>query len=183
MNLLKPLLEEIRRLKMTDIRLYDSRGHSIFADHFLIATAASVIQMEAARNSLVDLMKKNHVRLRNPMENFRGGWCLLDFGNIIVHLFLEETRQFYGLDSLFESRRFDLDSIRDAAAKKKTKTKKTVSGGKSPAKRKKPPARKAKKASGTAPKRKAAIKTGKSRKSPGNKSARKTVKARKKPTR
>jgi ribosome-associated protein len=123
MEQLQGLLKEIEDLKFGNIKVYESKGKSIFADHFIVATAESTVQMEAARSNLMDYMKKHGIRLKNPMEDWHGGWCLLDFGNIIVHFFMEESRRFYDLDSLFESYNFDPKDIVESPMKKEAKKK------------------------------------------------------------
>lgn len=142
MQLMDGVLKEIADLKFKDVKQYESRGRSIFADHFIIATADNTVQMEAARNNLVEFMKKNGIRLKNPMEDWHGGWCLLDFGNIIVHIFMEESRRFYDLDSLFESYNFNPADIVETPAKGKT-DKKEKKPGKRKAAKKKPAGKKA----------------------------------------
>jgi ribosome-associated protein len=106
MKLLSGLLKEMESIKIKDIAFYDAVGKSIFADIYVISTADSMIQIESARNKLIEYMKKNNTFLKNPMEEWHGGWCLLDFGNTIVHIFLEEMRSFYDLESLFQGAGF-----------------------------------------------------------------------------
>lgn len=176
MQMMDGLLEEISRLKFKNIKIYESRGKSIFADHFVVATADNSVQMDAARNNLVAYMKKHGIRLKNPMEEWHGGWCLLDFDNIIVHIFMEESRRFYDLDSLFESYNYNPADIVETPVKPVKQNKSEVkkerkSGGKKPV---------AKKAAG----KKAAPKKVKSKKSALKKkpvkSARKTAAKKKK---
>lgn len=144
MEHLNALLNEIESLKFRDIRVYESRGKSIFADHFIVATAESTIQMDAARHKLMESMKKHGIHLKNPMEGWHGGWCLLDFGNIIVHLFMEESRRFYDLDSLFESYNFDPRDMVEAPAKKTGRKAAGKTAAKGKKAKKKAPAGKAK---------------------------------------
>jgi ribosomal silencing factor RsfS len=68
--------------------------------------------MESARNNLIETMGMRSYYLHNPIEDWRGGWCLLDFGDIIIHIFLEEKRSFYNLEDLFETAGFKLKDIK-----------------------------------------------------------------------
>ncbi len=103
MDLILEILKEMNRLKLLDIKIFNSNGNSILANYFFISTAESIIQLEAVRNNLIRQMKNNGIGLKNGMEEWHGGWCLLDFGDIIIHVFLEERRSFYQIDRLMES--------------------------------------------------------------------------------
>jgi ribosome-associated protein len=120
MKLLKGLLKVMESIKIKDIAFYDAAGKSIFADIYVVSTAESLVQIESARNKLIDYMKLNHIALKNPMEEWHGGWCLLDFSNTIVHIFLEEMRSFYDLESLFTGAGF---VQKDLTAPKKRRVK------------------------------------------------------------
>lgn len=102
MTVLETLFSEMEALKIRDIRSYDLLGRSILADTFVLSTADSITQMEAVRNRAGEVMKKAGYRLKNPNEEYEGGWLLLDFGDVIVHVFLEELRSFYNLDAIME---------------------------------------------------------------------------------
>ncbi len=102
------IIAEMERLKLRDIKIYDAKGISILADNFILATADSLMQIEGVRNSLIELMDKEGFYLKNNLEEWRDGWCLMDFGDIVIHIFLEEVRTFYNLEGLFEGNGFKL---------------------------------------------------------------------------
>jgi len=108
MDIINLVTGELEKLKLRDIKLYDAVGTSFLADYFYVATSDSPTQMESARNNLIEVLGKESYRLHNPLEDWQGGWCLLDFGNIIIHILLEETRSFYDLESIFISAGFRL---------------------------------------------------------------------------
>ncbi len=112
MKLLTGIIKEIEKLKIRDIKVYNGLGKSMLADYFIVSTADSIIQLEAVRNKLIDYMDKHKVILKNPMEEWHGGWSLLDFGDIIVHTFLEELRSFYDIDSLLTGESYHIDKIK-----------------------------------------------------------------------
>jgi ribosome-associated protein len=111
MDLLGGIYNELESLKLTDINVYDSGGKSILADYFFVSSADSIVQLEAVRNNLIRYMKKFKTYLRNSMEEWHGGWCLLDFGDIIIHIFLEERRSFFQIDRLMESSGYALIDV------------------------------------------------------------------------
>ncbi|MCX7881691.1 MAG: ribosome silencing factor [Brevinematales bacterium] len=98
------VIEEIQKLKVRSLRIVDASGYSLLADMFVIGTVDSVVQLEAVRNRLIEEMEKHGWMLKNPLESWEGGWLLLDFGDMIFHLMLEELRSFYGIDTLIEGR-------------------------------------------------------------------------------
>lgn len=107
-RLINLIISELERLKLRNIVAYDGKGISIIADNYIFATADSLIQMEGIRNSLIELMDKEGFSLKNNLEEWQDGWCLMDFGNIVIHIFLEEVRSFYNLEGLFEGAGFEI---------------------------------------------------------------------------
>ncbi|MCX7821360.1 MAG: ribosome silencing factor [Brevinematales bacterium] len=105
-KLIGSIVSELERLKLRDIVVYDSKEISIIADNFIVSTADSIMQIEGVRNSIIELMDKEGFFLKNNLEEWRDGWCLMDFGNIIIHIFLEEIRSFYNIEGLFEGAGF-----------------------------------------------------------------------------
>jgi ribosome-associated protein len=74
---------------------------SIIADYFIIATAANGIQLNAIANATEEFLEKHGIKL-NHMEGYRESkWVLLDFGVIIIHLFLQEERELYNLERIW----------------------------------------------------------------------------------
>ena len=82
----------------TDILLLDIRKVSSFADFFVIITAESRRQMEALSEDLGGELKRSGASLHHREGSMASGWLLLDFGDVIVHLFAPEEREFYQLE-------------------------------------------------------------------------------------
>lgn len=118
--IIKKVLSDLDKLKLLDVKVYDLKGKSIIADHFIVATSDNQVQMEATRNRLIATLASQGMRLRNPLEGFEGGWLLLDFGNIIVHVFMEEMRAFYHLDAVLEDVEGSDVMYEEVTAKRKT---------------------------------------------------------------
>lgn len=87
--------------KAQDIRLLRTTALTVIADYFVICTATSAPHIK----TLSDEVDKVLSEMGEPVlrrEGYRaGGWVLLDFGCVIVHIFLKETRQFYNLERLW----------------------------------------------------------------------------------
>ena len=84
-----------------DIVLLDLRGLAPFADYFVIMSAESSRQIEALEEDLTQALKESGI-VRHHREGAPGsGWVLLDFSDVIVHVFSPEEREFYGLERLW----------------------------------------------------------------------------------
>jgi len=87
--------------KAKDIKLMDIHEISAISDYFVIATGNSTIQVQAMSDELEEKMNLAGYEMHHK-EGFRNGrWILLDFNNIIIHLFHDEERQFYNLERLW----------------------------------------------------------------------------------
>lgn len=94
-------VERLKDKKATDIKLLDIHELSTIADYFIIATGNSTTQVQAMSDELEEKMELAGYKMHHK-EGFRNGrWILLDFGNIIIHLFHDEERKFYNLERLW----------------------------------------------------------------------------------
>ncbi len=87
--------------KASDIAMIDISKNATFTDYFVIATALSPLQFNALQEYLEkDLGPEGH-RLRHREGSAESGWMLLDFGDIIVHIFSPAQREYYRLEDLW----------------------------------------------------------------------------------
>ena len=90
-------IEALEDKKAEDIRVIDISEVSVLADYFLIASGKNRNQLQA----LADEVEEKLGRAGYPMKQSEGydsaNWILLDFGDIIIHLFDQENRLFYDL--------------------------------------------------------------------------------------
>ncbi len=87
--------------KAEGVVVLDLRGISGVADFFLVATAQSTTQIKTLVEAIEQALKTQGVRLLHSEGVPESGWLLLDYGEVIIHIFLEETRMFYALDRLW----------------------------------------------------------------------------------
>jgi ribosome-associated protein len=81
-----------------DLRKLENR----ITDYFIICHASSVTQVSAICDSVDDTVRKEAFEKPLHIEGLDNCfWVLLDYGNVIVHVFLEEYRNFYSLESLW----------------------------------------------------------------------------------
>lgn len=72
-----------------------------FADYFVIASAETVRQMEAILESVDEALSPERVKPMGREGEASAGWVLLDYGDVVVHLFGQEERQYYNLEALW----------------------------------------------------------------------------------
>ena len=84
-----------------DIVMLDIRQLVAFTDYFVIMTAKSQRQLGALRDDLVKTLKDSGVPLRHSEGTAQAGWILLDYSDVIVHLFGTEQRDYYRLDQMW----------------------------------------------------------------------------------
>lgn len=70
-------------------------------DYFVIGTGAAPRQLKSTADAIEDRLKERGVRAFGKEGYGEGRWVLLDFGDVVVHLMLEEARGFYDLDNLW----------------------------------------------------------------------------------
>ena len=97
------LLEVLENLKARDLVVLDVRTISSITDKMVIVTGSSNRQIKAMHDALIILSKQ----LEMPVIGVEGKesyeWVLLDFGDVIIHLMREETRNFYDLEKLWST--------------------------------------------------------------------------------
>ena len=84
-----------------DIVLLDLRGLAPFADYFVIMSAESTRQIEALEEDLTKALRDAGVSRHRREGTPNAGWVLLDFSDVIAHIFSPEEREFYGLEQLW----------------------------------------------------------------------------------
>ncbi len=87
--------------KAENIRAYDVQGLTGVTDCFVICTVTSEPQMKAVMNNIREGMRDVGIGLLRAEGDFHGGWVLLDYNDVIVHLFRKEPRDFYDLDGVW----------------------------------------------------------------------------------
>ena len=88
--------------KGEDIQIIDISGVSVLADYFLIVNGNSDSQVNALVDNVEEELHKAGYSLVQREGNASGRWVLLDFGDIIVHVFDRENRQFYNLERIWK---------------------------------------------------------------------------------
>lgn len=87
--------------KAQDLRAYDVRGLTLIADAFVLCSASSEPQLKAIFSNVRKEMREVGRKALHAEGQPGDGWLVLDFGTVIFHVFKEEQRGFYDLDTLW----------------------------------------------------------------------------------
>ncbi|HZI64407.1 MAG TPA: ribosome silencing factor [Thermoanaerobaculia bacterium] len=87
--------------KAGDLRVLHLGAVSDFTDYFLICTGTSERQVQAIADAVEERLRQQGVRPLSAEGYPHGQWVLLDYGDLLVHVFTEERRGFYGLERLW----------------------------------------------------------------------------------
>jgi len=92
--------------KALDVTLIDVRGKTSYADYFVIASGESDRQVAAIAEHVETTLKaEKNLHCVGTEGRETGNWVLLDYGDVVVHLFYSEQRAFYDLDGLWADAR------------------------------------------------------------------------------
>jgi len=98
LDLIREALDE---RKAEDIQVIDLAGKTLITDYFVIASGSSNIHIRAVVDGIMRKFKEK--RLKRPdVEGYtEARWVLMDFGDVVVHIFAPEDRAYYDIESLW----------------------------------------------------------------------------------
>jgi ribosome-associated protein len=99
--LLAVILASLEDDKAEEIVTIDLRGRSDMADYMVICSGRSSRQVAAISEKLVDRLKQDYRRASKIEGKDTGDWVLIDTGDVIVHVFRPEVREFYQLEKMW----------------------------------------------------------------------------------
>lgn len=94
----------------------DLRGKSTIADFMIVASGTSQRHISAIADKLCERLKKTGTFATTPEGDGNSGWVLIDAGDVIVHLFSEEMREFYDIEKLWSGGGVKRPSLASASA-------------------------------------------------------------------
>ena len=100
-DLVKKIVEALEDKKAEDITVLDIGEVSSIADYFIIANGNNANQLTAMEDAVDEAMYTNGVHQKQVAGTGNSTWILMDYQDIIVHLFSKEDRQFYDLDRIW----------------------------------------------------------------------------------
>lgn len=100
-DILKTAYEAISDKKGENTRIIDISKVSVIADYFIVTNGSNVNQVQAIADSVEEKLLEASVKLKQVEGNNNSGWILMDFGDVIVHVFSKEERFFYDLERIW----------------------------------------------------------------------------------
>lgn len=102
LDLARQIVNVVEDHKAEDIVLLDLRPDTVIADFFVVATGNSTRQIRALNDHVRSDIKDQTGRVPFSMEGTpESGWMVLDYGDVVVHLFSEEQRTYFDIEGLW----------------------------------------------------------------------------------
>jgi len=110
-ELLKLIAEALQEKKGSDIRILEVKDLTLITDYFVIASGSSRIQVQALARHVEEKLEEHGVAPFR-VEGFQEAqWILMDYGTVVVHVFLPEQREYYNLERLWGDAKVITDLI------------------------------------------------------------------------
>ncbi len=97
----KLAIQALEDKKAEDIRVIDISEVSVVADYFLIASGNNRSQIQALADNVQETLGRAGFEMRQVEGYGTANWILMDFGDVIVHIFDKENRLFYNLERIW----------------------------------------------------------------------------------
>jgi ribosome-associated protein len=101
LDIVKNAVEALRDKKAEDVTVIDIREVSSIADYFIIANGTNQNQLTAMQDAVDETLYKAGLKVKQVEGNNHSTWILMDYQDIIVHLFSKEDRLFYDLERIW----------------------------------------------------------------------------------
>jgi len=102
MQMVETILKSIDDKKGQQPVVLDLRGITSLCDFFVIASASSVRQVKAIAENIKEDLEEINIFVRHQEGLKESRWILLDYGDVVVHLFITEDRDHYQLESIWK---------------------------------------------------------------------------------
>jgi ribosome-associated protein len=103
--LARTIIESLESKKGEDILLLDIREIASFTDFFILCTGTSDRMLDALAEVTLDAARKQHHKHGRKQGEPREGWMVVDFGDVVVHLFSPDQRSYYDLEEFWQEGR------------------------------------------------------------------------------
>ncbi len=108
---LEIILSKLAEKKAESVEVVDLRDRTLIADYFVICSGTSNTHIKAVADGLVIEAKQESGLVKNSVEGYaEARWVLVDYGDIVVHIFSPEEREFYDIESLWRETAVKLES-------------------------------------------------------------------------
>lgn len=94
-------IEALEDKKAEDIRIIDIRDISVVADYFIIANGSNRSQIQALADNVQETLGRAGFEMKQAEGYNTANWILMDFNDVIIHIFDKENRLFYNLERIW----------------------------------------------------------------------------------
>lgn len=101
-EMVKTIFNALEEKKGEHISILDISDISVIADYFIIASGNNVNQLQALCDSVKEELLKLGVEPKNVEGYNDGTWILLDYSDVVVHIFSKEARMFYDIERVWK---------------------------------------------------------------------------------
>ncbi|MBR4027146.1 MAG: ribosome silencing factor [Lachnospiraceae bacterium] len=102
LEIVKQAVKALEDKKAEDVKVIDIREVSSIADYFIIANGSNQNQLQAMQDAVDEAIYKAGLQAKQIEGNNNSTWILIDYNDIIVHLFSKEDRLFYDLERIWK---------------------------------------------------------------------------------
>ncbi len=106
--LAKFIIKVLDSMKASDINLIHVEEQTTVSDYYVICTGKSRVQVAALAEEVEDKLKEQGITPIHTEGRNSGTWVLKDYGNVILHVFNKQTREYYNIERMF-SEEFQVD--------------------------------------------------------------------------
>ena len=100
-KLLDKIVKLLEDKKAIDLKIIDVKEKTTLADYFVIASGTVETHIKALADNVEEELKKQET-YPNKIEGYNTEWILMDYGDVVVHIFTRQERQNYKLEELYE---------------------------------------------------------------------------------
>ena len=113
-------IEAVTKKKALNLVVLDVQNLTSIADVFIICSGQSNRQVNAIADAAIDHLKKHKIKPLSVEGTGEGHWVLLDYGDVVVHIFYEPVREFFDLEGLWvDAKRIETPAMKKLQSSKK----------------------------------------------------------------
>ena len=106
-------IEAVTKKKALNLVVLDVQNLTSIADVFIICSGQSNRQVNAIADATIDHLKKHKIRPLSVEGTGEGHWVLLDYGDVVIHIFYEPIREFFDLEGLWvDAKRIETPALK-----------------------------------------------------------------------
>ena len=111
-KIVKSIIDALEDKKAEDISIIDISEVSVLADYFVIASGNNKNQVQALADNVDEILCKEDISQKHCEGYDNGNWILMDYKDIIIHIFDKENRLFYDLERIWrDGKKIDLETL------------------------------------------------------------------------